>query len=74
MTPDYLVNFDTRQLPQEYWDYVIIGSGIAGLYTAYTASKLGKSVVVITKKDMDNSNTDKAQGGIAAALSTSDSP
>jgi len=74
VTPDYLVNFDTRQLPQEYWDYVIIGSGIAGLYTAYTASKLGKSVVVITKKDMDNSNTDKAQGGIAAALSTSDSP
>ncbi|MCL5058402.1 MAG: L-aspartate oxidase [Actinobacteria bacterium] len=74
MKPDYLVNFDTRQLPQDYWDYVIIGSGIAGLYAAYMASSIGKKVVVITKQAVDNSNTDKAQGGIAAALGTSDSP
>ncbi|MFZ5595688.1 MAG: L-aspartate oxidase [Bacillota bacterium] len=74
MKPDYLVNFDTRQLPQEETDYVIIGSGIAGLYTAYTASRQGKKVVVVTKGAVDNSNTDRAQGGIAAALSTSDSP
>jgi L-aspartate oxidase len=38
------------------------------------ASKIGKKVVVITKQAVDNSNTDKAQGGIAAALGTSDSP
>ncbi|MCL6610492.1 MAG: L-aspartate oxidase [Peptococcaceae bacterium] len=74
MTPDYLVNFDTRQLPREHWDYVIIGSGIAGLYTALTAGRLGKRVVVITKRAIDDSNTDKAQGGIAAALDTTDSP
>ncbi|MFZ5650551.1 MAG: L-aspartate oxidase [Bacillota bacterium] len=74
MKTDYLVNFDTRRLPQDYWDYVIIGSGIAGLYTALTASSLGKKVVVITKQAVDHSNTDKAQGGIAAALGTSDSP
>ncbi|MFZ5644935.1 MAG: L-aspartate oxidase [Bacillota bacterium] len=74
MKPDYLVNFNTRQLPQNYCDYVIIGSGIAGLYTAYMASRIGKKVVVITKQAVDNSNTDKAQGGIAAALGTSDSP
>ncbi|MFZ5646143.1 MAG: L-aspartate oxidase [Bacillota bacterium] len=74
MKTHYLVNFETRQLPQDYWDYVIIGSGIAGLYTASIASAMGKKVVVITKKEVDHSNTDRAQGGIAAALSTSDSP
>jgi len=72
--PEYLINFDTRQLPQDYWDYVIVGSGIAGLYTAHIASSMGKKVVVITKQAVGHSNTDKAQGGIAAALGTSDSP
>ncbi|MDK2887863.1 MAG: L-aspartate oxidase [Thermoanaerobacter sp.] len=70
----YLVNFDTRQLPQENWDYVILGSGIAGLYTAYAASRFDRQVVVLTKYTMEDSNTDKAQGGIAAALGHSDSP
>jgi len=42
----YLTNFDTRHLPQEEWEYVVVGSGIAGLYTAYTASKAGGKVVV----------------------------
>jgi L-aspartate oxidase len=69
-----LINFDTRQLPRDYRDYIIVGSGIAGLYTAYIASKFGKRAVVITKQAMVDSNTDKAQGGIAAALDTSDSP
>ncbi|MGB9803688.1 L-aspartate oxidase, partial [Desulfofundulus sp.] len=74
MAGRYLVNFDTRQLPQENWDYVILGSGIAGLYTAYAASRLNRRVVVLTKYTMEDSNTDKAQGGIAAALGHSDSP
>jgi L-aspartate oxidase len=71
---NYLVNFDTRQLPQEEWEYVIIGSGIAGLYSAYIASRCGGKVVVLTKHTVLDSNTDKAQGGIAAALDTADSP
>lgn len=74
MKPDYLVNFDTAKLEQVYCDYIILGSGIAGLFTALTASKHGKKAMVITKQDIDDSNTDKAQGGIAAALDTSDSP
>lgn len=74
MAGKYLVNFDTRQLPQEEWDYVIVGSGIAGLYTAYAASRTNRQVVVLTKQTMVDSNTDKAQGGIAAALGHSDSP
>ena len=74
LTPSYITNFDTRQLPRHESEYVIIGSGIAGLYTAYAASQSGSRVTLLTKQAADNSNTDKAQGGIAAAISTSDSP
>lgn len=74
MYQQYLTNFDTRYMPQEEWEYVVVGSGIAGLYTAYTASKAGGKVVVLTKHTVLDSNTDKAQGGIAAALGAADSP
>ncbi len=49
MHRQYLTNFDTRPLPQEEWEYVVIGSGIAGLYTAYIASRGGGKAVVLTK-------------------------
>lgn len=74
MAPKYLVNFDTRHLHQERWEYIILGSGIAGLYTAYAASRAGGRVLLLTKHAMVDSNTDKAQGGIAAALGHKDSP
>lgn len=74
MQKRYLVNFEARQLPQEEWEYVILGSGIAGLYTAYAASETGANVVVLTKHTVVDSNTDRAQGGIAAALGSGDSP
>lgn len=54
-------------------DYIIIGSGIAGLFTALLASKHG-SVLVLTKSALEESNTRYAQGGIAAAMSSEDSP
>ncbi|MEK6321372.1 MAG: L-aspartate oxidase [Acidobacteriota bacterium] len=54
-------------------DYIIIGSGIAGLFTALLASKHG-SVLVLTKSALEESNTRYAQGGIAAAISPEDSP
>ncbi len=53
-------------------DYLIIGSGLAGLFAAYNASKYG-SVTVITKSDYKVSSSWFAQGGIAAALSQQDS-
>ena len=55
------------------YDYVIIGSGIAGLCTALLAKEHG-SVLVITKGSIDDCNTKYAQGGIAAALGKNDSP
>lgn len=53
-------------------DFIIIGSGIAGLNFALEASKYGK-VTLVTKKDMMESNTNYAQGGIAAVLDKNDS-
>ncbi len=56
-----------------YYDYIIIGSGIAGLYTALLAKEQG-SVLILTKGSIDDCNTKYAQGGIAAAISKNDSP
>jgi len=48
-------------------DFLIVGSGLAGLFAAYTASKFGK-VLIVTKAGLDDSNSWLAQGGIAVAL------
>ncbi len=54
-------------------DYVIIGSGLAGLYAAYHASKYG-TVSILTKHSLQTSSTFWAQGGIASAIGEEDSP
>lgn len=56
-----------------YYDYIIVGSGIAGLYTALLANEEG-SVLVLTKGSIEDCNTRHAQGGIAAPLGKNDSP
>jgi L-aspartate oxidase len=53
-------------------DFIIVGSGIAGLLSAYKLSSLG-TVSLITKKEAVESNTNYAQGGIAAVTSVLDS-
>nr|MCU0408529.1 FAD-dependent oxidoreductase [Bacteroidales bacterium] len=52
-------------------DFLVIGSGIAGLSFALKASRYGK-VTVVTKASIDESNTRYAQGGIAAVFSEPD--
>jgi len=56
-----------------YFDYIIVGSGIAGLYIALLAVERG-SVLIITKGSIDDCNTKYAQGGIAVAMGKDDSP
>jgi L-aspartate oxidase len=54
------------------YDYVVLGSGIAGLFCALKLASHGR-VAVITKKGRAESNTNYAQGGIAAVTSKEDS-
>jgi L-aspartate oxidase len=53
--------------------FLVIGSGVAGLHTAWRASEHG-DVLLLTKKSLFDSATAYAQGGIAAALGAGDSP
>jgi L-aspartate oxidase len=53
-------------------DFLVIGSGLAGLSFALRAADQGQ-VVVLTKAQMSDSNTSYAQGGIAAAVGEADS-
>jgi L-aspartate oxidase len=54
------------------FDYIVLGSGIAGLTFALKVAPRGK-VAIITKKNRAESNTNYAQGGIAAVTSKEDS-
>lgn len=54
------------------FDYVVIGSGLAGLSFALRAAKSG-SVALVTKRELSESNTAWAQGGVACVFSEEDS-
>ena len=53
-------------------DVLIVGSGIAGLYTAVQMAKFA-DVILVTKKEKSESSTNYAQGGIASVLDSTDS-
>ncbi|KAL5725153.1 L-aspartate oxidase [Ranunculus cassubicifolius] len=56
----------------KYFDFIVIGSGVAGLRYALDVSKYG-TVAVITKAESQESNTKYAQGGVSAVLGPLDS-
>ncbi|MFN2500890.1 MAG: L-aspartate oxidase [Pyrinomonadaceae bacterium] len=55
-------------------DFIVIGSGVAGLRASIELAKTGAAVSVLTKDKASESNTEYAQGGVAVALSDDDDP
>jgi len=56
----------------QHFDYLVIGSGLAGLYSAFCAARHGK-VALLSKTSLQQSSSFWAQGGIAAAIDQDDS-
>jgi len=67
----YLVNVDSISAHQLFTDCLVVGSGIAGLRAALEAAE-NRSVIIVCKGNIEDSNTFKAQGGIASVLDVGD--
>jgi L-aspartate oxidase len=53
-------------------DFIVIGSGVAGLRASIALAETGADVTVLTKDKASESNTEYAQGGVAVVLSEDD--
>lgn len=71
--PRYITKIDLGAATTRNFDVLVIGSGVAGLFTALKAVKHGR-VGVVTKEILAQGSTPYAQGGIAAAMCPQDSP
>lgn len=69
----FAINSTTKIEKTLSYDVVIIGAGLAGLYTALNIDEK-HSCLILAKDTIDISNTWYAQGGIAAAVSSDDAP
>jgi L-aspartate oxidase len=67
----YLVDFDPRDVPHRFTDVLVLGSGLAGLRAALGVSPEYR-VEVVTKAKEEQSNSQWAQGGIAAVWDVED--
>src|SRR5579871_1197702 len=69
--PRYLVPFHPKRVPHAFTDVLIIGGGLAGMRAAIAVDpKL--SVLVVSKDDLQKSNSAYAQGGIAGVFDPED--
>ena len=71
MNHRYILQFDTSSLPVIDTDFLVIGSGSAGLRAAIQANQHG-SVLLMTKSALKESSTRYAQGGIAVVMNVDD--
>ncbi len=69
----YLFGGSLSDLPRFECDVLIVGSGLAGLYTALQLDS-SLQIIVLNKLGLDESNSMYAQGGIAAAVAPDDNP
>src|SRR5688572_5525726 len=69
----YLAAFDDRHVPLYRFDVVVVGGGAAGGVAALRAAAEGASVALLAKAGLHETNTQHAQGGMAAVLSPKDS-
>lgn len=67
----YLVGFDPLDLPHHFVDVLVIGGGLAGLRAALEVPDPLR-VLVVTKEEIRESNSNYAQGGIASVLDPAD--
>ena len=69
----YLIPFRSQLLPHVFTDTLVIGSGVAGMRAALAAADHGE-VIMLAKRDLSESATAWAQGGVAAAHAPGDTP
>ncbi len=69
----YLVHFTSHNIPQLFTDVLVLGSGVAGLSSVLGLPD-GLSVLLVTQGDLGGGCTAEAQGGVAAAVGSADSP
>lgn len=69
----FAINGDIKIEKTLAYDVVIVGAGIAGLYTALNIDEK-LSCIILAKENIDISNSWLAQGGIAAAIGVDDNP
>lgn len=71
MIEQFLIDVELRRIPSLSPDVLIVGSGIAAISAAIVAAEHA-SVLIVTKSQLQESNTYYAQGGVAVALDPSD--
>ncbi|MBK95517.1 MAG: L-aspartate oxidase [Planctomycetaceae bacterium] len=71
ITPRYLVPFHPKDVAHRFTDVLIIGGGLAGLRAANAVSSTN-SLMIVTKDQLQQSNSNYAQGGIAGVMHPED--
>jgi len=71
LTSTFFLSYYQNTMDQ-YYDFIVVGSGIAGLSAALKLSKPDNSILIISKSSVRESATKWAQGGIAVAMEDSD--